>query len=562
MVATLSFTLSEEVPASPEVRVGDTPAVLASEAGTAYAFTYAALGSEAEGPAPVSIRATDSAGNGGTTAAGQLWLDFTPPVVTVEAAADSVPQGRVLSVTVGVDEELTGAPVLTAFGIAGSCWATGAREFACGITVPVAQPPGAVEVSVAARDLVGNRGSGGAEVLVTQAGGAIRSLEVAPAFARAGEVLGIDFAVSRPPDAPAVVTVAGLPAECEADGLEHTCSYTVSGVEGEGAQPVLVQATFDALPAQAQASVRFDFGAPSLLSVVPSRTAVGPDVPVTLELVFSETLAAPPEVVLADDTLPEGACQPEGPALRYECSFTPTDATPEGPAEVTLAGADLAGNPMQQQPLPAGVRVDQTLPDVVSVVGVPEHVPGGGTTQVSLRASEPLHALGVALVGCVDDALALACRPTGLDLADFRCGPFTLPDLANEGACGLSVTLEDQGGNVAEVVADDVVQVDDTPPVLEVSVTPDPLPRTQIPTFLVRADEPLGAFPTVEAAFLEGEPGCSGVVPGRAFSCSGAMVAAEVGEGDQVFSASGVDRAGNPGDVGPETVEVRNPPPR
>jgi hypothetical protein len=78
--ATISFTASEPLAVNPTVAIGDTrQAMLQSQNGLGYVYTYTATGNEAEGAHIVGISGTDTDGNVGENSSGRVIFDFTPP---------------------------------------------------------------------------------------------------------------------------------------------------------------------------------------------------------------------------------------------------------------------------------------------------------------------------------------------------------------------------------------------------------------------------------------------------------------------------------------------------
>ena len=198
--------------------------------------------------------------------------------------------------------------------------------------------------------------------------------------------------------------------------------------------------------------------------------------------------------------------------------------------------------------LPAGG--DRTPPTLGRFAASPAFAKAGATVTLAFEANEPLSEATASAAG-----KAAACTVHG---ALATCTLLIDAAMA-EGELTFDVTASDLAHNRVQAPAAASVTLDFTAPVLVVSESPTPAVKGQPASFVVDADEPLGAAPTVAAGFLSGTPVCTGSVPGTRFVCTGATIADAAPSGVAHFTASGQDRAGNAATSAPGTVQVQNP---
>ncbi len=118
----VGFVVSEPLGQDPELTVGDRSLSRLRREGLSYVYAYTPVGDEPEGPAPVSARLVDRAGNVAEgLSAGTLVFDFTPPSAvtgSVHVSPDPAGEDAVLRVRFAVDEPL-GPPAEVRVGEAG-----------------------------------------------------------------------------------------------------------------------------------------------------------------------------------------------------------------------------------------------------------------------------------------------------------------------------------------------------------------------------------------------------------------------------------------------------------
>ena len=197
--------------------------------------------------------------------------------------------------------------------------------------------------------------------------------------------------------------------------------------------------------------------------------------------------------------------------------------------------------------LPTGE--DRTPPTLGRFSVTPAFAKAGATVTLDFEANEPL-SVATATAG----GTGMTCAVHGSSAACTL-----LVDAAmTEGEQAIDVTASDLARNLTKAPAAATVTLDFTAPTLVVSESPTPAVKGQPTSFVVDADEPLGAAPTVAADFLTTRPVCSGSLPGSRFVCTGASIADGAASGVAHFTASGQDRAGNAASAA-GTVQVQNP---
>lgn len=198
--------------------------------------------------------------------------------------------------------------------------------------------------------------------------------------------------------------------------------------------------------------------------------------------------------------------------------------------------------------VPANLRTRP--PQLGHFAVAPPFARAGDTLTLSFDVDEDLAAAAATFAGA-----AAACAIHGLSVA---C-TVTAATAMGEGPHAFDVSATDAARNEAKVSSAATAVLDFTPPVLAVAESPTPAIRGSPATFVVDANEALGAAPTIDAAYLSAPPVCTGAVPGTRFVCTGATVAEGAAVGPASFSAAGVDRAGNTGRSAPGAVNIQNP---
>lgn len=193
---------------------------------------------------------------------------------------------------------------------------------------------------------------------------------------------------------------------------------------------------------------------------------------------------------------------------------------------------------------------DRTPPVLSRFAVTPQFAKAGATVTLTFEANELLLSATARLAG--SDA---TCTVHG---ASASCTAVVSASMA-EGDAAIDVTARDLVQNEAVAPAAATITIDFTPPALVVSESPSPAIKGSPTSFVVDANEPLGAVPTIAAEFLAGAPVCAGAVPGTRFVCTGASISDAASVGPASFTASGEDRAGNKAVSAAGAVQVQNP---
>jgi hypothetical protein len=275
------------------------------------------------------------------------------------------------------------------------------------------------------------------------------------ALAGAGEEVVLIVTPSEALSALAL-SLGGRSAACAASSPAPawSCAYTPGGDEREGPQHAaltLADTVGNAAVAEAAAGVSFDFhtGAPPAvlaLSVRPAQARIGS----TLSITFAtdRELALPPLVTVAG----EPAARESGPdaerAWAYRFSVTGEEA--EGEQPVRVAVEDLLGRAGETT---AAVRLDYSVPRIVSAQATPAAVRAGATVTLALTASEALRRVEAAAFGSVATCAA------GDDAALWRC-PFTPSGTEAQGPADVTLSLTDLAGNSGPATVENAFVLD------------------------------------------------------------------------------------------------------
>ncbi len=404
------------------VRVGDRDmAPREPVEGFDRSFTYTpSQEDQEEGGQPVSVQATDRAGNSSPTATAAVFYDFTPPDLdlVVEPADGLVGAGEVLRVTTVVDDPLA-TVVLVAAGLDDE--AEGplppAGEPAVGRTWSYTVPRGLtarpVSLVATARDEAGNETVARREAV--EADGvapALSNVRVEPRVVKRGHAFTVRFDAEEDPGVELRVLLDGVDMESQdpVGGFDYAFTYTPGEDDTEGSKPltVLDPAGNPGEEPTGALSVVFDFTAPSVLSAEvvylpavgnPLNTVVGmkvgttarvlftTDEPATVTAVHAKCAREDQEDLLLDFCLarppgedaPEGGSECEDPSrgysLLHQREHTLADAEGvlqvDSRCEVSVDGLTDAAENVRPRPVRLGeaglLRVDTLGPPAAAL---------------------------------------------------------------------------------------------------------------------------------------------------------------------------------------------------
>lgn len=389
------------------------------------------------------------------------------------------------------------------------------------------------------------------------------NLFVSPAFATVGTDVTLSFDSTEPLPAGTEasnpeVLFAGLPMDCEANGLTQSCTFTVSRAQTEGRFGFSIRAT-DAAGNLGELTptdeVTLDFTPPVItIAASPDPATIG--AALSFSVGSDEPLAndPPPSV---DAAFVSGTTSCTGSGTNFTCvgATILATATP-GPASFTATARDRAGNEATSAPGAVTlVAEDTTPPGLSNFDATPPFATTGATVTLTFDSTEELPAdarAGSPNPEITFGGVAMACRSTG---NAHTCTVVADASMV-EGAHGFHVVGADATGNTTELAPSDEVTLDFTAPLLTVSASPDPAILGQAITFTVTADEPLDPStpPVIVAAFLTGAANC--LSSGASFTC-GAIVSPTARVGVAQFAATGQDRAGNTAGSAQTSVTLR-----
>jgi hypothetical protein len=587
----VELVFSEPIPVAPEVQLADGAVLSATSTADSavWRFRHVATGGEAEGTAPLSVRAVDAAGNAGTRGLGGVFsFDFTEPALAGTAVVETpwVRMGQAATVAFTASERTGPDPAVVL-----SC-ATALAPLPMGVAqqvgdawtffypVRIGAPSGACEVWLT--HLEDPAGNVGAETLLgalsidlaaPAAVGAVVPTKL-PASYRAGERIAVDLVLDEELAGPPVAWLDGSPPlamDCAPGAATWswrcTLAAPLTGSERQGAANVrLAFGDRAGNEASALAPVTLDFTSPSPLSLSrvggSAHLRVGAEA--VVEVVFSEPIAAPPEVLLADGAV-LAATTTADPAV-WRLRHVATGAEAEGLAPLSVRAVDAAGN-AAIRPLAGVFSFDFTDPALAAsaVIETP-FVQMGQAATVGFTATEPAGLDPTVVLSCAAGTGPLAM---GVGQQAGNSWTFFYPVRAGapEGACEVWLEhLEDLAGNVGPEVHLGTLSIDFTAPAVVGAVSTTKSPPVyrageQLAVDLL-LDEELSAPPvawvdTVPNLPLDCAPGASSL----AWRCTlAAPLAGTEAQGPAKVWLTFSDRAGNGADAStPVTLDFLAP---
>ncbi len=189
---TLSFGASEPLADAPEVTVNGRPAVLLSENGQAYTFTFTVDPADADGPAAVVVEGTDLSENPGQSSFnGPPAVDNTAAEVrNLVVAPQQVRPGDTVWITFEASEPLRAAPAVLLGGVEVLAAPGKDNAYTYLHAVTGDDPQGAAALEIQMTDLAGNSGTVTVPNAVQFAPGLpVAALPLLPVLALCGMVL-------------------------------------------------------------------------------------------------------------------------------------------------------------------------------------------------------------------------------------------------------------------------------------------------------------------------------------------------------------------------------------
>jgi len=383
----VTLSLSEPTPRAPDVSFASGEALVAEAGLGGPVFTYVVTGAEIEGPAPLTVRLEDAAGNVTTStwpaasegATAGLVFDFTAPVlIDFDRADQRVREAEHVRVAMVASETLAAAPtVLLEPRGAGPTIALALEQqdgdrYVYTHAVVADDLDGDYDVVLTSwRDVAGNAGGRARlhTVTIDQRAPAFIS---PPAFTQGAGIYNANAHMSfgftaDEPIASARASLQGTacsPGHCDrepsctaSDGVSWVCDYDVAGDEPEAQVAIAIIITDrvghtvnTALP------VVFDFTAPSVLPSLldlrlqptthsnphASVAAAAADTNVQLTFVTSEPLAAAPTVTAGGFVFTARAGTSTSTFYTYD--LAPGIYAATGTYTIVIDMVDLAGN--------------------------------------------------------------------------------------------------------------------------------------------------------------------------------------------------------------------------
>ncbi len=364
----VSFEVSEELAAPPEVRFQGETATLGapSRAGRVYTIEFPVVTAMGDGVHTIVTRLVDLAGNvAETVPVGTLALDFTPPDAAPPTFSPAF--ARVSSVITGsitFTEPLGAAPALTLGSVTGPAFAVapggGANTWTFALTLDGTEPPGAADLLLRAADAAGNllerRYTDAVTLDFTPPH--VSDASISTPSVRKGDTFVASLAFDEPLGGTPVVELvpvgggAGLAVTVSAlDASHYALSYDVSPAAGDGAFTLALVSAEDRAGNPASQGplgpVTFDSTAPAVSGLAPDHANKLYRAGQTVGVVFtlSEDVPVLPAVRLeATGGALDLPCT-AGAARSYTCTSPPLAAALlDGTASVSVSVADTAGN--------------------------------------------------------------------------------------------------------------------------------------------------------------------------------------------------------------------------
>ena len=348
--ATITFTASEALAASPEVLVNDHPASLQSVNGLNYVFAYTVLASDPEGPANIKISGTDLAGNPGFSRwPATLVVDNLPTTIASVTAVPALCEyGNEITLSFTASEPLHATPALSVNGHAAAIVSLEGLAYTYTYTVGGEDADGFANIQVSASDFAGNSFAPTfCDVLkVDNTRPHYSAFTVTPARAKPGGTVTVSFTADEALNGTPDVIFIGLGNATlqSLTGNDYVFSYTISDAAAEGPVSIHVDG-YDLLWHRGRdpfdGFFAVDNTPPTLSGFSVTPALVNETGAATIAISASESLGAAPAVTVNG----HAAALQSTDSNAFTYLYSVAAADPEGLAVIAIDAADIAGNP-------------------------------------------------------------------------------------------------------------------------------------------------------------------------------------------------------------------------
>lgn len=401
-------------------------------------------------------------------------------------------------------------------------------------------------VTVVMQDLAGNPGADSPAVLVVDnAAPRLAGFDIAPAAARAGDVVRVVVTADETLSAPPIVVAENgaqrltfVPTDTAGGALSYVFTSTISAATPQGTwtfQPVTLvdqAGNSGTVTPPGPRTFSVDSVSPTITAVTVTPRAAKAGTDVRVSFTTSEPIAAP-DVLIDDLLLTQESASNGNRGFVFVRRIVGTEG--EGLAPITISVADAAGNVGI-----AGdtVALDFDAPGLISATASPAVARANSRLVYTVTADETLAAAPILTVGGGVVPFVLQAGSTFIYTADITNQP--------NGARTVQVGLTDVAGNTA-TVAGGGFSIDATVPTFSAFTT---TPRVSavvgrnVVTTTFTLSENVGAGLDVKV----GGRAASCTNAGLSFTCTLTAVLGD-GEGAKSVTAQATDAAGNLGVV-------------
>lgn len=415
--------------------------------------------------------------------------DTQPPVVSNLAVSPAwLRSGQSAQISFDVNEPLGANPAVTVGGVSAAFMSKVGATYTYVFNYDGVAPEGPAAVAVQATDTHGNVGTAAGALNLDKTPPAVAgAIAIAPATARAGQTLTIQFTATEPLTTGTGVTVAGNAASLVAvTGATYTYGYAVLGTEPEGDQPVAVTLVDRAgYTANDAAPVTFDFTPPGFGALTVSKNPAKLGDVLVLTFASPAPLAANPTVTVGGGAAVFLAVTGATYTYRYTVDGTELG----GPlTAININGSDAAGNTGTHTEYMA---LDFDAPTFAGLAPAFPRGTTGSTIVFSVDESESLVGTPTATVGLLGTAVYVG--KTGAT----HTFSFQLWGGEAEGAHTITMSGADAAGNLG---SSDVgaLTVDYHPPIINpAAVSPLTAKQGDTVTITFTLGEAVPALPQV-----------------------------------------------------------------
>ncbi|MEK7139254.1 MAG: Ig-like domain-containing protein, partial [Patescibacteria group bacterium] len=409
---TITFEVSETLEADPIAQVNNNTAELILRYQVSgswrYTYSYNVTPADHQGPATISIEATDLANNlTSYQSFGLLTIDLNAPDAPAVGSLPAFTNVGTRTVS-GTAEPGSIIRIYRNDVLVAETTSEADGSFSTVIDLLI----GSNQIKITSEDISGNLGQGSdpQTIIYDITLPAVSSVEVNPTIAKAGAVT-ISFAVSETLESDPIVKVNQETATFSRRfsdqagwGYEYVFNVTPADPQGPATITIevtdLAQNTFvDSLTG----SLTVDTIAPAVSSVEvsPSPAKTGP---VTISFTVSETLEANPTIEVNNNTAElilryqiVGTENSFSGSWRYTYVYNVTPSDQQGPATIYIEAKDLADNLTNYQT--NQLTIDTLTPAVSNLDINPQYAKLGSKVTVDFSLSEALPADPLVLVG-------------------------------------------------------------------------------------------------------------------------------------------------------------------